>query len=486
MGNKNKPYCLLVVEDNPGDYILVKQYLEKSQLGIKKIFRAERIAAVPELIADNVIDIVLLDLSLPDSLGINSVIAMNRLLPKTPIIVLSGHSTIDMAIESISLGAQDYLVKGDFDEKLLFKSIQYSIERKKTLEKLKESNERYELVNRATQDTIWEWNYETSKGHWGDGIIKEFGYSEDKQEYQEGWINEFVHPDDREKVAQILDYNLKNGSNSWKGEYRFRCADGSYKFVYDRGFIMRDEEGKPFRMIGAMTDVTEKKRLERELAEQQIKQQRLITETTIQSQEEEKNNLGRELHDNINQILATVKMYLGITKSGQGVQDDLVGKSYEYLNEAIDEIRKLSHSLVAPSLGGIGLRDAVEDLVERVTMGNDLKVQLINEIGNGQYVDQKIELMFYRIIQEQINNIIKYSQAKNAVISFRKDEEKIYLTISDNGVGFDTTKIIKGIGLKNIQNRINFYSGIMKVVSDPGKGCTLEIELPFNSQTEPS
>jgi two-component system sensor histidine kinase UhpB len=235
-----------------------------------------------------------------------------------------------------------------------------------------------------------------------------------------------------------------------------------------------------------MTDITEKRNLEKKLADQQIKQQRLITETTIQSQEQEKNQLGRELHDNINQILATVKMYLGISKSGQGVDNDLVGKSYEYLNEAIAEIRKLSHSLVAPSLGGIGLQDALEDLIERFSVGNDLEVKLMYEVGDGYYGDSKIELMFYRIIQEQINNIIKYAHAKNAVISFRKDEDKIYLTISDNGVGFDTTKTRKGIGLINIANRVSLYSGTLKVISSPGEGCTLEIEMPFNSQTEPS
>ncbi len=95
---------------------------------------------------------------------------MDRLLPRVPIIVLSGFSAIEIAVESISLGAQDYFVKGEFDENRLAKRVQYSIERKKTLEKLQESKERYEFVNKATNDTIWDWNFHTKTGQWEEGL----------------------------------------------------------------------------------------------------------------------------------------------------------------------------------------------------------------------------------------------------------------------------------------------------------------------------
>src|SRR6185436_15070264 len=110
-------------------------------------------SAAADLIKHNQFDIALLDLSLPDSSGIDSVITLDRLVPDTPIVVLSGMTDVNTAMETISLGAQDYLVKGEFDEKLLYKTIQYSIERKRMLENLRQSNERYELVNKATLDT---------------------------------------------------------------------------------------------------------------------------------------------------------------------------------------------------------------------------------------------------------------------------------------------------------------------------------------------
>jgi two-component system, NarL family, sensor histidine kinase UhpB len=474
-----KPYCLLVVEDNPGDYVLLEHYLKNSQLPIGVILHAEKMQGVPALIKETVIDIALLDLTLPDSNGVDSVITLTRLLPQTPIIVFSGLSTIEIAVESISLGVQDYLIKGEFDEKLLAKSVQYSIERKKTIEKLRESNERYEFVNKATLDTIWEWDYLTKAGLWGDGIIKVFGYSEYKLKYDENWLNEFIHPDDKEKVLKNIRDHIGNGLQNWQAEYRFRCADGTYKEVFDRGYILFDKSRKPYRMIGAMTDLTEKKTLERELVEQQLKQQKLITEIAIESQENERNELGRELHDNINQILATVKMYLGMAKSGQGVPEDLIGKSHEYVQDAMEEIRKLSHSLVAPSLGLIDLKEALLNLVEGANLVNGLQVHLLMDGKHFEKnVDKKKELMIYRIVQEQLNNIAKYANAKEAVITVKTDNGNLFLSVADNGQGFDTSQKGKGIGLKNINARVDFYSGNMNIISAPGKGCTLEVRIP--------
>ncbi|HLF47674.1 MAG TPA: PAS domain-containing protein, partial [Chitinophagaceae bacterium] len=441
MIKETNPLRLLVVEDNPGDYVLLEQYLQMTGLAIENISQAGTLSEAISLIKENEFDLALLDLSLPDSRSIETFTQLNKEASAVPIIVLSGLSDMEVVLKAISLGAQDYLIKGEFFEKLLGKSIQYSIERKKTLENLRISNERYELVNKATLDTIWEWDYPTGKGRWGEGIIKTFGYTEDKLKYDENWINEYVHPYDREEIIRKIKSCIESGIENWQDEFRFRCADGTYKYVYDRGFILFDDQGNPYRMFGAMTDVTEKKRLERELAEQQVRLQKLITETTIQAQEKEKNELGRELHDNINQILATVKMYLGIVKSGRNVPEDLVGKSYEFVDEAIKEIRKLSHSLVAPSLGDMGLKEALEELVGDSSLNNGLQIHI--SVDNKYYekeTDKNKELMLYRIVQEQLNNIFKYARATEVTVSLHTDPDNLVLSVADNGVGFNPSE----------------------------------------------
>ena len=474
----NNPITILIVEDNAGDYLILKEFLQRMRLPVKMIIHAVNMEAVPSIIANTNFDVVILDLSLPDSTGVDSIITMDRFLPKTAIICLSGLSGEDTAAASITLGAQDYLVKGDFDEKLLAKTIQHSIERKKILENLHLSNERFKLINKATLDTTWDLNFEDNIGQWGEGIIRTFGYSEENLLFNFDIWKKWIHPDDSERVMKNLNYHLKNQLKNWQDEYRFKAADNSYKEVFSRGYLLFSNSGKATRMFGSTTDLTERKKLEKELAQQQLNQQKLITETTILAQEKERNEIGKELHDNINQILATVKLYHSMMKTNKEDGGELLAKASEYVNEAIEEIRKLSKSLVSPSLGNITLKQALNDLADEVNKSSAIQIKLDYEIQEGKIIGSKKELMIYRVVQEQINNILKHSEAKNATIELRTKEAFLILTITDDGIGFDTIERPKGIGLQNISSRVEFYSGKLEIISKTGKGCKLKITIP--------
>ena len=180
-------------------------------------------------------------------------------------------------------------------------------------------------------------------------------------------------------------------------------------------------------------------------------------------------------------MLATVKMYLGLVKAGRSIPDfNLVGKSYEYVEETIDELRKLSHSLVPPSLGEIGLQEALHELIYKSGIVQETTIKLvvdkkIKDLNFGK----KIELMIYRIVQEQLNNILKYARAKNVIISIKKKQDGFELTVSDDGIGFDKTNKGNGIGLRNMVNRVEFYLGKLDIVTAPGEGCSIIVSIPF-------
>lgn len=477
--NLHPPIRLLIVEDNPGDYEILKEYLLLTNLRVEENHWCENLASAREVLQQNKIDIAFLDLSLPDSFGIESFTALREQLPNTPIIILSGLSDTDIALKAISMGAQDYLLKGEFNEKLLAKSIQYSIERNKTQQKLLESYQRYEYVNKATNDIIWEWDLQTNEVIRSQSLSKVFGYPIQVIKNSRDWWDDHIHPEDRKKVAKNIRHFIEKRYENWQDEYRIRAADGSYRYVLDKGYSLFDKEGKPFRMIGAISDISETKNLQNELAMQQIAIQKQLTEATILVQEQEREEIGKELHDNINQILATVKMFLNMAKENEKMREDLVDRSFNNVNLAIEEIRKLSKALVAPSLGDIGLVEALEEMLEEINVSNSMDLQFINMTTPGLKISPNLELMLYRIVQEQLNNIIKYAKAKSVIITLKTDAETVFLSICDDGVGFEPEKKGKGIGLRNIRNRVEFYNGIMNINSAPTKGCILEISIPI-------
>ncbi len=127
-------------------------------------------------------------------------------------------------------------------------------------------SEKYELILKATSDTIWDWNFQNNQIRWSRGIDEVFGYKDPGQTPFDWWVAN-VHPDDKERTLGSLERNIKKGISRWQEEYRLRCSDGTYKVVSDRGFLMFDQHGKPVRMIGVIHDITEKKQKEKELRE---------------------------------------------------------------------------------------------------------------------------------------------------------------------------------------------------------------------------
>jgi two-component system sensor histidine kinase UhpB len=143
----------------------------------------------------------------------------------------------------------------------------------------------------------------------------------------------------------------------------------------------------------------------------------------------------------------------------------------------MEEIRQLTQSLVAPTLGGVSLDKALAKLIDDMPAASSLRISLDTTGYRGDIHDEELKLTCYRIVQVQLSNIIKHSRAKNASIGLRKSESLV-LTITDDGVGFHPGAKTTGIGLRNIRNRVGYYNGVVDIDSEPGKGCSLTITIP--------
>lgn len=227
------------------------------------------------------------------------------------------------------------------------------------------------------------------------------------------------------------------------------------------------------------SDVTDKLKAEAELLQYKIRQQKILTGVSLQVQERERERLGNELHDNINQILTSVKLHLELGAKDEGFRERALQNGLQHVSNAIQEIRKLSKELVSPTLSE-SLALAVSDLLSEVQSLTTLKCRLYQSRFDEDSLDGNARLHLYRIIQEQVSNTIKHAEAKTLSVTLESGSGCCILRISDDGKGYAVDERPKGIGLRNIESRVRYCDGFCKISSAPGSGTTLEVRIPIN------
>ncbi len=331
--------------------------------------------------------------------------------------------------------------------------------------------ERYDTLAKATSDTIWDLDILNNKMQYNDGITKMMGYQKREVKDVTDWWKQHIHPDDLGIVTATLDKIFETREQSFQMEYRFHCADGSYKDIFDRAFVIYDEHGQPTRMIGAMRDVTHER-------EEDLRVLKAIVET----QETERKQLGMELHDNVNQLLSASLLYLGLAnerqKNGRDISEMIDSCKINIMN-AIDETRKLSHQLAPASNADLSMKDMFEVLILSMNPNNRFLVNFHFDDFESSMIGQGLQIALYRILQEQLNNILKYAQAKMVDVSVTFSDGLIKLRIADDGKGFDTNAVKIGIGLGNIKRRTEMYAGKFTCTSSTGNGCEVVVAIPL-------
>ena len=347
----------------------------------------------------------------------------------------------------------------------------------KTRNALEKSNERYNYAVRATSDAIWDWDIVEKKIYRGDGFTELFGHTETV--ISSDSIVDHVHPDDKARVLESLEKAIAENQDRWQAEYQYLCANNSYKIVLDKACMVRDDRGNLIRIIGAMRDMSEQRRLERKIVEEEKQRKSEIIQAIIEAQEKERREISSELHDNINQVLATCKLFLEMAEKNPAASASYIAKCNDNIQRVINEIRNISGNLAPYALKDLGLVAAVRDIVERINESGRLVIEFIAPKGlDEETISPDIKMAVFRIIQELLSNIIKHAEASLGKIEMGFDRGTLSLRLSDNGKGFDKEKIKKGSGLHNINNRIEYFNGSSEIESSPGKGCLLFIEIP--------
>ncbi len=364
-----------------------------------------------------------------------------------------------------------------------FKSMVQPMKNEDFQQQLITLNELYRLVTEVTNDCLWEWDLLTKEIFWIDGGHKRvFGYPIENALIPQSFWESRVHPDDRQKVLSGLDkIKLSKSVVLWVEEYRFKKADGEYAFVLDRGHVIYDQEPGATRMIGTTQDISSRKLIEKQLIEERLTKQKEISYAVLTAQENERLEMGRELDDNLNEVLSAAKLYIELAKTDDDQKLEYLGRSSDYIVRVIEEIRAISKKLRVPGMSA-GLYDSIRFIIEKLNPVHSVKIDFQANGIEEEDLDETLQLDIFRIVQELISNVIQHSGATSAIINITRQLNKITLLVSDNGRGCDLSKAKIGMGTINILSHAELYQSSVSKLSTPGNGYECKVVLPIDGR----
>jgi len=455
---------LLLVDDNPADLFLIKDYLSESDILDLNILEATSIGEAKEILTNQLVDLVLLDMFLLDSSGINTFYSVHNEFPKTSIIVLSGLSDKNIALSTVQAGAQDFLLKGDFDGRLLEKTIIYSVERKKNLQLLADSENKYRALFEVTPLPLFIVSTDSNK------IIKVnaeakhvFGFNDEEfilKELSDLFVN-------KKDISRLIE------STSIEDQQFRKVAvtKDELKIIVDvtlKRIILLDDTF----IIVQLKDVTEQVHFERN---------RLDIINSIQ--DNERSNFAMELHDGLAQELVLLNIYIDQIKEKCSDIPE-VDQAKSIITDAMKQTRRLTYN-VNPPLLNEGFFKGLSVLFERFNDINDIHISfnIDKKIENcEEIISDDISYNSYRIIQEFLNNSIKHADADEISCFVASEEDFCSIIIKDNGKGFDQSVSESiGMGIKNMKKRAKLFQIGIEIDSKENSGTSLKLIIPKSS-----
>lgn len=219
----------------------------------------------------------------------------------------------------------------------------------------------------------------------------------------------------------------------------------------------------------------------------QLKQRNIAMQAIIEAEESERRRIARDLHDSVSQTMSAAKINLTVIGGELSFANDDQRKRFEKAISLVDdgfrEVRTISHNMMPWALHETGLAQVVKQFIGNIETGTIV----INFFSKGfdAPFDDTTEIILYRVLQESVHNVMKHANASRLDVSLIRDEENISLTIEDNGKGFDTAnpENYRGMGLNNLQSRINFLKGRVELDSQIGKGTLISVYIPVTNKT---
>lgn len=344
-------------------------------------------------------------------------------------------------------------------------------------EELIQKEERYKYALEASTDGIWDWDVSEDEIQFSPAIYTMLGYEPYEFPETRSAIYKHIHPEDVRK--EHMNYHnrlmLEAGDEMLLDEYRMIGKKGNIVWVQVKGKVVeRDAKGKPSRMVGTHVNITKEKEKTKE-----------ILDAVLNTEFVERSRISKDIHDGLQQTLTISSLnFQWVRKDIANLTEKAKEKfeqGWHYLQASITESRQVAHSLMPKEVLDLGVIAAFDRRIEEFDKVMDgTRLNFYHNFKSDKIENQQVEIILYRILQEALNNIAKYSKAKTVTVQL-KDYQDIYmLTIEDDGVGFEMEKLNekgRGLGFKSMQNRLDAINGFLEIDSMPGRGTTILVEI---------
>lgn len=349
------------------------------------------------------------------------------------------------------------------DESGAYKGVRGSnkdITRRKEVEQLlKTSNQKYRLLSANINDGIF--ICKNGRLEYVNKAMKRiFGYSKFKMEGL--MLSQLALPDYQEELNQILHLNT---SYNQVRNIEIECSKKDHTIIHIEilcSYVAREKV-----IYGVVHDITDRKQI-----------QKNIVKAIILTEEKERAYFSKELHDGLGPLLSAIKLYLQWSERPNSTNSrvEIIHKAEDILEEALTTVKEISNKLSPHLLNYYGLTSAIQSFVDKVEETTDIKINFDSNVNIR--LGNEIEAAFYRAVIECINNTMKYAKAQNITIILNYSDDQLQLHYTDDGIGFnlqETLSVKKGLGLYNLQNRIQTIGGRINMYSSPGKGVNYNI-----------
>lgn len=492
------PVRILLIEDNRGDARLLEQMLRDAQALRWELEWVDCLEDGIARLRAGGVDLVMLDLNLPGSSGIETVLRVRGCAAQLPaLIVLSGLDDEDVAIRAVQAGAEDYLVKGEVDARLLARAIGYALERSQSKAALRQAHDELEarVVERTAELRAREQEFRTLAENAPDMVIRydtqcrriyvnpaferEIGIPASEALYMEPEKMAHLQSD-----IQLDDYKqiLRNVMSSGNGTEVFVRNLNGVGGARDYAFNLvpeRDAGGQVVGVLAIGRNITALKESERRLSESQQQLRQLATRSEA-VREEERKYLTREIHDELGQYLSALRLGVSVLEMQFGGANPLLAERTRALTGLVDSTIQVVRNIVGrlrPGALDMGIVSALEWLVEKFRENNEASCQLHVDESRIQ-MDEASAIELFRIVQESLTNVRRHSAATRVDITLAADAGQYLLEVCDNGRGFDPGQAKRdSFGLVGIRERALKLGGTVEIDSGPGQGTRLRVRF---------